>query len=1074
MSKIKIMETNKTLVEEASKVFDKILNMQSEAESQIRDIKSIEKKILDIQKKKQIEETLLAEKIAMQKILDIHKAEEPIEIIQRVAAAEKPAADTAAKTDNIQEKHEEKIEAAADTGKKITEIPAIENIQDRKPEKTIPEKIEQKETEPVQKTAEVQTPQNRDPRQNVQERQPMNRDRSAHASDRGVEESGYRPVQDRPQYDREGAPRQDRPQYDREGAPRQDRPQYDREGAPRQDNRPPYNRDGQGQGQRPPYNQGQGQRPPYGQNQGQGQRPPYNSDNQGQRPPYNQGQGQRPPYNSDNQGQRPPYNQGQGQRPPYNSDNQGQRPPYNQGQRPPYNNDNQGQRPPYGQGQGQGQRPPYGQNQGQGQRPPFNRDGAPRTDRPPFARDGFGRPPFGMNKDKDAETTEHPQRRAATKPKGEGEAASVLEKNRVSSYDAKKIKKPGVEDSKTKAVKKGGIKEHVILDDDEFQRGSRKRRRKQPVKVVFEPIVIEKAVITSETLSVKLFAEKIGKPVSDILKKLLLLGMMCTINSQIDFDTASLIAAEFGIELDKKVEQTAEEVLTSADDEIDNPQDLIKRPPIVTIMGHVDHGKTSLLDKIRSTKVTESEAGGITQHIGAYQIELNGNPITFIDTPGHEAFTAMRARGAQVTDVAILVVAADDGVMPQTIEAINHAKSAKVPIIVAINKIDKEGANPEKIKQSLTEYELVAEEWGGDTVMAPVSAVTGEGIDQLLEMILLVTDVQELKANPKRLAKGTIVEAKLDKGRGPVATVLIQNGTLRVQDAIVAGTAIGRVRAMVDDTGRSVLEAGPSKPVEVIGFSEVPEAGDIMYAVEQDKLSKKVVEERRDKQKASMQQAMNKISLDDLYTQIAEGQIKDLNIIIKADVQGSVEAVKQSLEKISNNEVRVKAIHCGVGAIKEHDVMLASAANAIIIGFNVRPEAKAKIAAEHEKVDIRLYRIIYKAIEDITNAMTGMLEPEFEEVILGHVEIRQIIKVSNVGMVAGCYVTDGKITRSSQVRLLRDNIVMHEGKISSLKRFKDDAKEVASGYECGVSLENYNDIKEGDILESFVIQEKKR
>jgi translation initiation factor IF-2 len=420
------------------------------------------------------------------------------------------------------------------------------------------------------------------------------------------------------------------------------------------------------------------------------------------------------------------------------------------------------------------------------------------------------------------------------------------------------------------------------------------------------------------------------------------------------------------------------------------------------------------------------------------------------------------------------VVAADDGVMPQTVEAINHSKAAKVPIIVAINKIDKEGANIERIKQSLTEYELVAEEWGGDTVMVPVSAVTGQGIDQLLEMILLVSDVQELRANPKRMAKGTIVEAKLDKGRGPVATVLIQNGTLRVQDPIVAGMSIGRVRAMVDDNGNSVTEAGPSKPVEVIGFSDVPEAGDIMYAVEQDKLTKQVVEERRDKQKADMLKKMTKVSLDDLFTQIAEGQIKDLNIIIKADVQGSVEAVKQSLEKISNDEVRVKAIHSGVGAIKEHDVMLASAANAIIIGFNVRPDNKAKAAAEHEKVDIRMYRVIYKAIEDITNAMQGMLEPEFEEVILGHVEIRQTFKVSNVGTIAGCYVTDGKITRNSQIRLLRDNIVVHEGKISSLKRFKDDAKEVASGYECGVSLENYNDIKEGDVLESFVVREKER
>ena len=1008
MSKIKIMETNKTLVDEASKVFDKILTMQSEAEGQIRDIKSIEKKIMDIQRKKQIEETLLAEKIAMQKLLDTHKAEEPIETVQKVVTAEKPATEKTVKAEKVQEKQEEKPAAAVENAEPVQKKAAVPEVQaeEKKPEKPAEETIaQQPETPRIQKAPEVQPQQTqqerpaqtREPGQNVQERPPVNRERSAHAGTRNAEENGYHPRQDRPQYNRDG----DRPQYNREG----DRPQYNRDG-----DRPQYNRDGD--------------------------RPQYNRD--GDRPPYNRegGQGQRPPYNRDGQ---------QGQRPPYNRDGQ-------QGQRPPYNRDGQ-----------------------QGQRPPYNRDGAaPRTDRPPFTRDGYGRPPFAMNKDKDSEA-EHQQRRTQQKPKTEGEFSSI-EKPKSSIYDSKKFKKPAVEESKPKAVKKTGIKEHVISDgdEDEFPRGSRKRRRKQPVKVIFEPIVIEKAVITSDTLSVKLFAEKIGKPVSDILKKLLLLGMMCTINSQIDFDTASLIAAEFGIELEQKVEQTAEEVLTSSDDEVDAPEDVIKRPPIVTIMGHVDHGKTSLLDKIRSTKVTESEAGGITQHIGAYQIEVKGNPITFIDTPGHEAFTAMRARGAQVTDIAILVVAADDGVMPQTVEAINHSKAAKVPIIVAINKIDKEGANIERIKQSLTEYELVAEEWGGDTVMVPVSAVTGQGIDQLLEMILLVSDVQELRANPKRMAKGTIVEAKLDKGRGPVATVLIQNGTLRVQDPIVAGMAIGRVRAMVDDNGNSVTEAGPSKPVEVIGFSDVPEAGDIMYAVEQDKLTKQVVEERRDKQKADMLKKMTKVSLDDLFTQIAEGQIKDLNIIIKADVQGSVEAVKQSLEKISNDEVRVKAIHSGVGAIKEHDVMLASAANAIIIGFNVRPDNKAKAAAEHEKVDIRMYRVIYKAIEDITNAMQGMLEPEFEEVILGHVEIRQTFKVSNVGTIAGCYVTDGKITRNSQIRLLRDNIVVHEGKISSLKRFKDDAKEVASGYECGVSLENYNDIKEGDVLESFVVREKER
>ena len=620
-------------------------------------------------------------------------------------------------------------------------------------------------------------------------------------------------------------------------------------------------------------------------------------------------------------------------------------------------------------------------------------------------------------------------------------------------------------------MKRPKIKERVFnIDDDDFPKGSRKRHKKQQQpKMVIEPIRIEKAVITEETISVKLFSEKIGKPVSEILKKLLLLGMMSTINSQIDFDTATLVAGEFGIELEQKIEKTAEDILV--EEAPDTEEQLQKRPPIVTIMGHVDHGKTSLLDKIRQSKVTEGEAGGITQHIGAYQVELNGEKITFIDTPGHEAFTAMRARGAQVTDIAIIVVAADDGIMPQTVEAINHAKSADVPIIVAVNKIDRPNAKIQKIMQELTEHDLLPEEWGGETIVVPVSAKTGEGIDKLLEMILLVAEVQELKANPDRLAKGTIVEAQLDKGRGPVATVLVETGTLRTGDTIIAGTAYGRVRAMVDDLGQTVNEALPSQPVEVIGFSEVPVAGDILHAAPADKLSKQVAEERKDRQKAEMLKKMSKVSLDDLFSQIAEGQIKDLNIVIKADVQGSVEAVRQSLEKLSNEEVRVRAIHCGVGAITETDVMLASAANAIIIGFNVRPDNMAQAAAEREKVDIRLYRIIYKAIEDITAAMKGMLEPEFEELVIGHAEVRQTFKVSAVGTIAGCYVTDGMIRRNAQARLLRDNVVIYEGALSSLKRFKDDAKEVAQGYECGLSLERFDDIKEGDVVECFEMHE---
>ena len=627
-------------------------------------------------------------------------------------------------------------------------------------------------------------------------------------------------------------------------------------------------------------------------------------------------------------------------------------------------------------------------------------------------------------------------------------------------------------DDRGRKSKKALMKEKVAMDDSDFRYRGKRRSKAKPTAAP-QPVVIDKVVMTTETISVKYLAEKTGKPVADLLKKLLLLGMMCTINSEIDFDTAQLVCSEFRIEVEYKLAQTAEDVLGEGDQQ-DESADLMPRPPIVTVMGHVDHGKTSLLDAIRKTRVTEHEAGGITQHIGAYTITHKEHNITFLDTPGHEAFTAMRARGAQVTDIAILVVAADDGVMPQTVEAINHAKAANVPIIVAINKMDKDGANPDRIKQALTEYELLAEEWGGDTVMVPVSAITEQGIDQLLEMIVLLSEVQELKANPNRLAKGTIVEAKLDKGRGPVATVLVQNGTLRVSDMIVAGVAYGRVRAMVDDMGNRVEEAGPSQPVEVVGFSEVPVAGDVLHAVEQDRLTRQVAEERKDKQKADMLKNLSKVTLEDLFGQVEEGKLQDLNIVIKADVQGSVEAVKQALERLSNNEVRVKVIHAGVGAIKAMDVMLASASNAIIIGFNVRPDTMARVEADKEKVEIRLYRVIYKAIEDLQLAIKGMLAPEFKEVVLGHAEVRAVISVSSIGTIAGSYVTDGKIIKTASVRLLRDNIVVHEGSIASLKRFKDDAKEVNQGYECGITLKNYNDIKEGDVIEAYEMQEIER
>ncbi len=653
------------------------------------------------------------------------------------------------------------------------------------------------------------------------------------------------------------------------------------------------------------------------------------------------------------------------------------------------------------------------------------------------------------------------------------EMAPAMEKERVSNYDPNKKQYVRQVDPERNANKNSRRRDNVQMNmngyDDEFVRGKKKKKQAAQVKA-FEPLKIEKAVMTAETITVRDLSERIGKPAGEIIKKLMMLGIIATINNELDYETAGLVCAEYDIELEKKLTATAEDALEKEDVE-DAEEDLQPRPPVVTIMGHVDHGKTSLLDYIRKTRVTAGEAGGITQHIGAYTVNLDGKQITFLDTPGHEAFTSMRLRGAMATDIAILVVAADDGVMPQTVEAINHAKAAGVQTIVAINKIDKPAANIERIKQQLTEYGLVCEDWGGDTIMVPVSAVTGEGVDQLLEMILLVAEVQDYRANPNRKARGIIIEARLDKGRGPVATVLVKNGTLHVGDTIVAGMAYGRVRAMVNERGERMKSAGPSDPVEVIGFNDVPEAGDQISAVDDDRLSRQVAEERRDKARAALIKSQQKTTLDDLFNQISAGQVKDLNVIIKADVQGSVEAVRQSLEKLSNDEVRVRSIHGGVGAITETDVMLASASNAIIIGFNVRPDNNARAMAEKEKIDVRLYRVIYQAIEDVQNAMKGMLAPKFKEVLLGHATVRQPFKVSGVGTIAGSYVTDGKIIRSAQVRLLRDNVVIHEGRISSLKRFKDDAKEVNTGYECGIGIDGYNDIKENDVIECFNMEE---
>ena len=571
-----------------------------------------------------------------------------------------------------------------------------------------------------------------------------------------------------------------------------------------------------------------------------------------------------------------------------------------------------------------------------------------------------------------------------------------------------------------------------------------------------------------ETINVKEFATLIKREVSEVIKALFMLGMMVTINQDIDFETAQLIGEEFGVEIGQKA---PDEDPTEVPEVEDDPEKRVLRPPVITVMGHVDHGKTSLLDAIRKTNVTAREAGGITQHIGAYKISHQGKPIVFLDTPGHEAFTAMRARGAQVTDVAILVVAADDGVMPQTIEAINHAKAAKVPIIVAINKMDREGANPDHVKQQLAEHELIPEDWGGDTIMVPVSAHKKTGISDLLEMILLVAEMQELKANPNLPARGTIIEAQLDKGRGPVATVLVQRGTLHIGDTIVAGTAYGKVRAMVNDRGEKVKKAGPSTPVEVLGLNDVPGAGDVLDSTDE-RTARSVAEKRVAKRKEDEMKLNSKVSLDDLFQRIQEGELKELNIVVKADVQGTIEALKASLEKIKNDEVKVVVVHAGVGAIAESDIMLASAANALIIGFNVRPDANARKAAETEKVDVRTYRVIYDALNDVEAAIKGMLAPKFEEVIQGRVEVRQLITISKL-LIAGCYVTEGKVTNHSKVRVIRDGIVVHEGEIESLRRFKDDVKEVNQGYECGITLLKFRDLKEGDQFEIFNMEEVK-
>ena len=625
----------------------------------------------------------------------------------------------------------------------------------------------------------------------------------------------------------------------------------------------------------------------------------------------------------------------------------------------------------------------------------------------------------------------------------------------------------GAQQQGKEKIRGGGNKKRgqMTFSNKRKQEEAEKLRRLQLEIAKKTPLTVK----IPDEISVGELASRMKKTGAEVVKCLMKNGVMASLSQLIDFDTAAIIAEEMGCKVEKEVVVTIEEKLIDTAE--DKAEDLVPRAPVVVVMGHVDHGKTSLLDYIRNAHVASGEAGGITQHIGAYQVQVNGKPITFLDTPGHEAFTSMRARGAMITDIAILVVAADDGIMPQTVESINHAKAANIPIIVAINKIDKENANPDRVLQQLTEYGLVPEEWGGDTIICPISAKTGMGIDNLLEMVTLTAEVAELKANPNRAAQGTVIEARLDKGRGPVATLLVQNGTLHQGDIIIAGTAVGRVRAMVDDKGGRLTDAGPSVPVEITGLSEVPGAGNTFNAVADERLARELVEQRKEEAKAKANAPIQKVSLEDLFSQIQAGEVKDLNIIVKADVQGSAEAVKSSLEKLSNDEVRVRVIHSGVGAISESDVMLAATSKAIIVGFNVRPDAAARDSAARSNVDMRMYRVIYDAINEVEAAIKGMLAPKYKEVDLGRAEVRNVFRITGVGMVAGCYVTEGKVQRGAQMRLLRDNIVIYDGAIASLQRFKDSVKEVAQGYECGITFEKFQDIKVGDVIEAFLMEQ---
>ena len=762
-------------------------------------------------------------------------------------------------------------------------------------------------------------------------------------------------------------------------------------------------------------------------------------------------------FNRDNQR---PYNRENGQR-PYNRDGQNNRPFNRDGQRP-FNRDGQNNRPFNRDGQR-----PFNNNRNQGNfggRRPLDERGIEKNIKNIMASDVAEKENVReyANKAIDKQKNNRYEEKSNKK-------ASKSRRNDFEEISSHKLKDLKQENRLSNMFDEGSMLDYYDLTTTRGRRG--KKKLQQGENRVKQKIFDLTDITIPETITVKDLSAELKKTSGEIIKKLLAYGIMATINNEIDFDTAFLIAGEFGVTAHKKEVVTDEDILF--DDSEDKEEDLKPRPPVIVVMGHVDHGKTSLLDAVRSTNVIEGEAGGITQAIGAYKVEINGREITFLDTPGHEAFTAMRARGAQITDIAILVVAANDGVMPQTIEAIDHAKAAGIPIIVAINKIDVEGANPDKVKQELAEYGLVSEDWGGDTIFVPISAKKKINIDNLLEMVLLVADMKELKANPNKQAKGVVIEAKLDKSKGPVATMLVQRGTLDIGDTILVGSVIGRIRTMTDDKGHKVKKAGPSTPVEITGLTEVPEAGDTFYEVKDEKTAKHLMERRKRQARDKALKASSRVTLDDLFSQIEKGNLKQLNIIVKADVQGSVEAVKQALEKLSNDEVKVKVIHANVGAITESDVTLANVSNAIIIGFNVRPQPIAKDMADKENVEIKTYSVIYNAIEDVEAAMKGMLDPVFKEVVIGNAEVRQTFKISDVGTIAGCYVTNGKVARNAGVRVLRDNVVIHDGKLISLKRMKDDAKEVAKGFECGIQIENFNDIKEGDIIEAYIMEQVK-